>query len=319
MYIYEVKEASKYFEYGILGGSRFSALDNVSITIDEIPKIYSIAGESGCGKTTLAKMLLRMLKADRGTILYKGKNLWKLSRKYVKDFYKEVQPIFQDPYDTFNPHENVNSYLIKITKNILGLNNEGEIKKRIQDALEFVGLSYDIVKGKKPNEFSGGQLQRVSLARSIIPNPKVLIADEPASMLDASLRINVLNLFRDIKDRKKNIILYITHDLATSYYLCDYIFIIYRGTIVEHGSIQSVIDNPLHPYTKTLIRALPDYRRRKEWFEEKFKTSSIELKEFLIEGCKYANQCPHASIKCFKNRPPTVEVQKEHYVACWLT
>ncbi|MEM1515590.1 MAG: ABC transporter ATP-binding protein [Candidatus Bathyarchaeia archaeon] len=318
MYIYEVKNASKYFEYGILGSFKFPAVDDVNITIDEKPSIYAIAGESGCGKTTLAKMFLRILKADRGTILYRGKNIWKLSGDALKNFYKEVQPVFQDPYDTFNPHENVDNYLIKTAKNLLGLNDEKEVRKRVQDVLDFVGLSYDTIKGKKPREFSGGQLQRVALARSIIPNPKVLIADEPVSMLDASLRINILNFFRDIKNKEKSIIIYITHDLATSYYLSDYIFIMYRGSIVEHGAIQSIVDNPLHPYTQTLLKALPDYRKRDEWFKEEFKPPGIELEEFLIKGCKYANQCPHASERCFKNRPHEIEAEKEHYVACWL-
>jgi len=148
--------------------------------------------------------------------------------------------------------------------------------------------------------------------------PWVLIADEPVSMLDASLRVNILNLFREVKDEKGITIIYITHDLATVYYLSDYIFIMYRCSIIEHGSIQSVVDNPLHPYTQTLIKALPDYRRRKEWFKEEFKPPGIELKEFLIKGCKYANQCPHASTKCFKTRPPMVEVQEDHHIACWL-
>ncbi len=145
MYIYEVKGISKYFRYGILGGSTFPAVDNVSFSIDEKPRIYTIAGESGCGKTTLAKMLLRILRPSKGVILYKEKNLWKLDRKNLKSFYKEVQPVFQDPYDTFNPHENVDRYLIKTAKNILGLKDEREIKKKLQDILAFVGLSYDMV------------------------------------------------------------------------------------------------------------------------------------------------------------------------------
>jgi peptide/nickel transport system ATP-binding protein len=318
MYIYEAKNVSKYFEYGVLGGFKFPAVDEVNITVDETPRAYAIAGESGCGKTTLAKMFLRILKADRGIILYKGKNLWKLGGNDLKNFYKEVQPVFQDPYDAFNPHENVDNYLIKAAKNLLGLNDEREVKKRVQDALDFIGLSYDIIKGKKPREFSGGQLQRISLARSLIPNPKVLIADEPVSMLDASIRINILNFLRDIKNKENIIILYITHDLSTSYYLSDYIFIMYRGNIIEHGSIRSVMDNPSHPYTQTLLKVLPDYRKREEWFKEEFKPPGIELKEFLIKGCKYVNQCPYVLERCFKNRPPTIEIENDHYVACWL-
>jgi len=318
MYIYEVKGISKYFRYGILGGSTFPAVDNVSFSIDEKPRIYTIAGESGCGKTTLAKMLLRILRPSRGMILYKEKNLWKLDRKNLKSFYKEVQPVFQDPYDAFNPHENVDRYLIKTAKNILGLKDEREIKKKLQDILAFVGLSYDMVVGRKPREFSGGQLQRVSIARSLIPDPKVLILDEPVSMLDASFRVNLLNLFKDIKDKKKTTIIYITHDLATAYYLSDYIFIMYRGNIVEYGLMESVISNPLHPYTRTLIKALPDYRRREEWLKEEFKPPGIELKEFLIKGCKYVNECPHSLTACSENRPPMIEVEKGHYAACWL-
>jgi peptide/nickel transport system ATP-binding protein len=315
-FIIELKNVSKYYGYGLLGISRFAAVDGVSLGISNKPLINVIAGESGCGKTTLARIILRMVKPDKGQVLFNGKNLWRLNRKDLDEFYKSVQPIFQDPYDSFNPYEKLEIPLLKTAKKFLNVNDK-EIIAVVEKVLEVVGLSFDMIKGKKKDELSGGQLQRVAIARALIPSPKLLVADEPVSMLDATLRANILNIFKELKDRRGINILYITHDLATAYYIGDYIYIMFRGTIVEHGPIEKVLLEPLHPYTRTLIDALPSYEKRERFVKEPIELKEIELKEFLLRGCKYYYRCPYATKKCFEEKPPYIEASPNHYVMSW--
>jgi len=174
-----------------------------------------------------------------------------------------------------------------------------------------------MIKGRRKDEISGGQLQRVAIARALIPNPKLLVADEPVSMLDATLRANILNIFKELKDRRGISLLYITHDLNTAYYIGDYIYIMFRGTIVEHGHIEKVLSEPLHPYARTLIDALPSYEKRERYIKESIELKETELKEFLLKGCKYYYRCPYATKKCFTEKPPYIETSPNHYVMCW--
>jgi len=316
----ELIDVSKYFGYGIIGLTRFPAVDGVSLTISsEKPEVLTLVGESGCGKSTLAKIILRILRPTSGIAKYMGKNMWKLSRSEVKRFIRDVQPIFQDPMDTFNLFESVEGYLINAAKSLLKLDREEAIEK-ISQVLEFVGLTFDKVRGKRPQEFSGGELQRVSIARALLVQPKLIVADEPVSMLDASLRINILNFLRRAKEELEISILYITHDLATANYIGEKIFVMYRGSIVEHGDIEKVINEPLHPYTKVLLESLPDYRKGKEWFKKQLPQtlrSVVEVREMLLKGCKYIYYCPFKSQQCYE-KPIMIEVGKEHEVACWM-
>jgi len=312
----ELVNVSKFYGFGLLGISKFPAVDDVSLSIPNKPSIYVLAGESGCGKTTLAKIMLRIVKPDKGKILFKNKDLWKLSKDELKEFYRTIQPVLQDPYDTFNPYEKLEVPLLKTAKKLLGVNDE-EARSIVEKVLEMVGLSLDMIMGKRRDELSGGQLQRVSIARSLIPRPKLLITDEPVSMLDASLRVNILNIFRKLRDEEGLAILYITHDLATAYYIGDYIYIMFRGSIIEGGPIEKVISEPLHPYTSALISALPSYEKREIFFKEKVEMKVVELKEFLLKGCKYYYRCPYAQQKCFEEKPPMVKVSSERFVSCW--
>jgi len=316
--VLELNNVSKYFSYGIFGTLRFPAVDGVSLSLGNEPQIIIIAGESGCGKSTLAKLALGFLKPDRGNVYYKGRDIWKMGHKEKKLFMKEVQPIFQDPYDTFNPVEPVENYLKKTAKTFYN-NAEGkEIENIIDSVLSYVGLSYDEIKGKKPSELSGGQLQRASIARALLAQPRIIIADEPVSMIDASLRINILNLFKNIKDERGISILYITHDLATAFYISDFIAIMFRGTIVEIGRTKEFIEKPSHPYTKILMESVPDYRKRSAWLSEEIEVKALEIREFRLPGCKYTDRCPFAMDICRTRRPSLIEISKEHYVSCWL-
>jgi peptide/nickel transport system ATP-binding protein len=314
--IVELKNVSKYYGYGLLGISKFAAVDEVPLSISRKPLINVIAGESGCGKTTLAKIILKIVKPDKGQVVFNGKDLWKLDRKSLNDFYKSVQPIFQDPYDSFSPYEKLEIPLLKTATNLLDVDVKEAIAI-VEKVLEIVGLSFDMIKGRRKDEISGGQLQRVAIARALIPNPKLLVADEPVSMLDATLRANILNIFKELKDRRGISLLYITHDLATAYYIGDYIYIMFRGTIVEHGHIEKVLSEPLHPYARTLIDALPSYEKRERYIKESIELKETELKEFLLKGCKYYYRCPYATKKCFTEKPPYIEASPNHYVMCW--
>jgi peptide/nickel transport system ATP-binding protein len=311
---------SKYFGYGIIGLVRFPAVDGVSMEIScKEPEVTTIVGESGCGKSTLAKIMLRIIKPTYGIVEYLGKNLWRLKKSELRDFIKNVQPIFQDPMDTFNIFETVDSYLMSVARSLLKL-DRSEALEKISRTLEFVGLTFERVRGKRPFEFSGGELQRISIARALLANPKLIVADEPVSMIDASLRINILNYLRKAKERLGISMIYITHDLATASYIGDKIYVMYRGSFVEQGNIDIVIKNPLHPYTKVLLESLPDYRKGREWFKIKsvqIYQTSTEIHEMLLKGCKYLLYCPFKSEKCY-GRPPMIEVEKNHYVACWL-
>ncbi|MEM4757512.1 MAG: ABC transporter ATP-binding protein [Desulfurococcaceae archaeon] len=313
--IFELRNVSKYYGYGLLGLSKFAAVDNVDFSITNNPAIYVLAGESGCGKTTLAKMLLRIVKPDNGRILFLGKDLWKLKGNELKEYYKMVQPVFQDPYDTFNPYENLEIPLIKTAQKLLEIDRERAVEI-VAKALEIVGLDLDTIRGRKRSELSGGQLQRVSIARSLVVKPRLLIADEPVSMLDASLRANILNIFKRLKEQEKMTILYITHDLATAYYIGDHISIMFRGCIIEHGNIDEVLKNPLHPYTITLLESLPDYSKKDKFLRERVELKETELQEFLIKGCKYYYRCPSPSEKCYETRPAFIEARPGHFVAC---
>ena len=210
----------------------------------------------------------------------------------------------------------MDNYLVATSMNYGGAKTKEEAREAVGKALNFVGLSLEDVFGKYPHEFSGGQLQRASIARALITNPQLLIADEPVSMVDASLRMSILNIFMDLKEKFKMNIIYITHDLSTAYYLSDDIAVMYRGSILEHGDAKKVLTDPLHPYTKILMQCLPEPDPKKRWKEE-IKLSGLEIKEFEALNCKFANRCPRAMDVCFKKKPPDIKVGGRT-VKCWL-
>jgi peptide/nickel transport system ATP-binding protein len=312
-----IDNVTKMYGYGLLGLKKFKALDSVSMDIDlGEPKIVVIAGETGSGKTTLLRIIMGVVKPEYGKVLYKGYNIHKLRGSAVKWYRREVQPVFQDPYETFNPLRRIDSYFYDTVYNILEIKSRDEVERRIDEALKFVGLSLDRVAGKYPHEFSGGELQRISIARALLTHPKILLADEPVSMLDATLRASILNLLKDLKEKLNMVVIYVTHDLATAYYIGDYISILYRGTLVEYGPITKVYQEPKHPYTNALLESIlePDPTLREKYLV--IRPSAIEIKEFLLPGCRYANRCLYAKDICWYKLPPFIEVNGT-YVRCW--
>jgi ABC-type oligopeptide transport system ATPase subunit len=255
----EVRDVTRsYSSGGLFARRRVAAVDGVSFRLAaERPEIFTIVGESGSGKTTLARMILAMLAPSAGTIRFKGADLSTIGGGRARlAFMKQVQPIFQNPFEAFNPMKRVDRYLFVTARRMAGLSTETEIAEATDRALVSVGLSLAEIRGRFPHELSGGQLQRVAIARALISRPALLVADEPVSMIDASLRASIVNLLRDLRDRLGVSIIYITHDLATAYYISDRILIMRQGKAVESGDARTVLDNPQHPYSQLLKQSV---------------------------------------------------------------
>jgi peptide/nickel transport system ATP-binding protein len=309
----EVKQLTKVFSLGsMLSRIRITAVDNVSFEVKPA-EIFALAGESGCGKSTTARMILGFEEPTSGKIIHKGKH-----NKQSKQVWKTegIQAIFQDPFSTFNPLRVVDRYFFETVQNYkLAKTKEASIEL-IDQRLRLIGLSYDEFAGKYPSEFSGGQLQRISIARALLTDPTLLIADEPVSMVDASLRMSIVNLFKKLTDEFGVSVLYITHDLATAYYMCDRIAIMFRGNIVEIGSVEQVLMDPKHPYTQLLRASIPEADPNKRW-SERINLSELEHEEYLRVGCKFAGRCPHVMDHC-KTEPPSDIQIGEALVKCHL-
>jgi len=248
----EVNSVTKSFAAGgFFRRKRFDAVKNVSFTLEsDKAEIVSIVGESGSGKSTLARMILAAHAASSGTIRFRGRDLSTLrSTSDRLAFMREVQPIFQNPFEAFNPMKPVERYLRATAVRFTDAEGESGINAAMDEALRKVGLSLVEIRGRFPHELSGGQLQRVAIARALIPGPSLIVADEPVSMVDASLRVAIVNLFRMLRDEMGMAIIYITHDLATAYYVSDRILIMRYGEVVESGDAKEVLAAPKHPYS----------------------------------------------------------------------
>ena len=312
----EIQNVSKIFRIGgMLMGKKLVANDDISLSIDAgKPVILSIVGESGCGKSTLCKMILRLYKPDMGDIKLDGKSYADKKTYDPKQFKLDVQPIFQNPFETFSARKTVDSYLFNTALRLGICKNHAEAEKLIDETLRNVGMSLEVVKGKYPTQFSGGELQRVSIARALITKPKLIIADEPVAAIDASMKMNIVNLFKDLKDKYKVSFIYITHDLSTAYYVSDYIATLYRGGLIEYGPAKEIMDNPAYPYTELLMNAVP--RVGDKW-DESMVMPDMEDKEFAISYCKFAPRCPYATDECRKKRPDMIQLGGERKVLCF--
>ncbi len=251
----DVRDVSKRFTMGGLLGRRVvEAVVDASFSLSaETPEIFTIIGESGSGKTTLARMILGLEDPTSGEILFRGQKVdRRAGRARRLEFMSQVQPVFQNPFEAFNPLKKIERYLDSTARRFLHTSDRAVIDRAMDEALQKVGLSLAEVRGRFPHEMSGGQLQRCAIARALIPNPPLLIADEPVSMVDASLRMSIVNLLRSLRDDLGVSVIYITHDLATAYYISNRLIIMQRGRIVEMGDARTVLDNPEHPYSRLL-------------------------------------------------------------------
>jgi len=258
-HVLELDHVRKQFRSGGLFSSRIvDAVKDVSFTLEaDHPEVFAIVGQSGSGKSTLANMILGSELPSSGAIKVHGVDI--TERRRGKDriaFMSRVQPIFQNPFEAFNPLTRIDSYLFSTARRFRGAESRIDQEAQADEALQLVGLSIDEVRGRYSHELSGGQLQRIAVARALIPKPDLIIADEPVSMVDASLRMSIVNLFRDLRDQLGVTIIYITHDLATAYYIADRLIIMKSGEVVEEGPAKEVLDNPQHPYSRALRDAV---------------------------------------------------------------
>ena len=294
-----------------------TAVNNLSLAISEDePTILTVAGESGSGKTTLAMLLLGFLSPTGGQILYRGKDIYSLKGEEKMIFRREVQAVFQDPFAVFNPFYHVDHLLSVPIKRFKLAHSKKEMQEKMIEALSAVGLHPQDILGRFPHQLSGGQRQRINVARALLLRPKILVADEPVSMVDASLRANILETLSTLHSDYGVTIIYITHDLTTAYHISKSIIVLYRGTVMEVGDIEAVINNPQHPYTRLLIDSIPWPDLSRRWGETEIKAKEAELDD-KSEGCKFLSRCPFAMDKC-KFPPPLYRLSEYQAASCYL-
>lgn len=321
--ILEIQNLQKWFPVrtGILsffGEKKYvRAVDDVSFNIVEGDSLC-IVGESGCGKTTLARTILRLVEPTGGKAFFRGKNIFEKNREELRELRLKMQIIFQNPFEVLDPRLPVRT-LVGESLSIHNLvEDEEELEKRVLEALEDVRLipAEDFAR-RYTHELSGGQLQRVCVARSLILKPELIIADEPVSMLDASIRTEVMNLMEDLKKEHGLTYIFITHDLAQARYIGDNIIVMYLGRIAEMGPMEEVIQNPVHPYTKALVSNVPipdpDEQRDRIMLPGETPTP-IDLPP----GCRFKPRCQEFGESCREEEPVLREVSPGHWVSCWL-
>lgn len=294
------------------------ALQDFSLTLrEDRPTVIAIAGESGSGKTTLARLLLGIIQPTSGRITYRGRELHEMDKQERKVFRREVQAIFQDPFEVYNPFYKVDHVLTTPLAKFGLAKSPGEATEKIHNALEKVGLRPEETLGRYPHQVSGGQRQRIMIARALLLHPRVILADEPVSMVDASLRATILESLLKLHEELGISLLYITHDLTTAYQLCDEIYILYRGAVVEVGSVERVIKQPKHPYTQLLVSSIPLPDPRSRWGGVDQTALQTET-EVVTNGCRFAGRCPHVMEICRQAPPPLYAEDPQRRVACYL-
>jgi oligopeptide/dipeptide ABC transporter ATP-binding protein len=312
----ELRGVSKVFGSG---ASRNVALDDFSLAISgDVPSFTAVAGESGSGKTTLARLLLGFAEPTSGEVLYRGKNLWKMSSKDWLAFRHEVQAVFQDPFAVFNPFYKVDHLLTVPIRKLRLARSRDEERRAMVEALQAVGLRPEETLGRYPHQLSGGQRQRVTIARALLLRPRLIIADEPVSMVDASLRATILESLRKLYQDYGISFLYITHDLTTAYQISRNIIVLYRGSVAEVGDVDRVIKEPKHPYSQLLISSIPEPDVDRRWADDQAVPAASESNGRGSHGCKFADRCPFVMAICREQVPPLFRTDDRRAASCFL-
>ena len=317
----EVHNATKIYRGGFLRpGQQLVALQNFNLTIPQKPAtITAIAGESGSGKTTLANLILGFISPTSGQILYRGQNTLTMSTRQKLDYARQVQAIFQDPYAVYNPFYRVKHIFDLVIKNFKLAHSQEAARDLIEEALKMVGMRGEEVLEKYPHQLSGGQRQRMMVARAYLLKPSLIVADEPVSMVDASLRAMILDIMLKLREQQNISFLYITHDLSTAYQVCDDIYVLYQGSIAEKGDTVRVIENPKHPYVQMLIESIPVPDPNQKWDTDVTLPREEELRSQVDVGCRFYPRCPYRMDRCLIKQPPLFQIDSgDHQAACYL-
>lgn len=313
----EARRVTKVFGGGLFDQTKTVALTDFSMAIaGDTPTITAVVGESGSGKTTLARLLLGITTPSQGNVLYKGKDLRRLSSQESQAFLSDVQVIFQDPFEVYNPFYRVDHVLTTPIAYMKLAQSQEEQQRLIEEALETVGLRPEETLGRYPHQLSGGQRQRVMVARALIIKPRIILADEPVSMIDASLRATVLGSLQRLKEEFGISILYITHDLTTAFQISDNMIVLYRGAVVETGSVDLIVQAPNHPYTQLLVGSIPVADPDHPWTAEG--EAALADQKQNATACRFVDRCPAAMTKCLQQSPPLYQTDAQRAVACFL-
>jgi len=312
--ILSIRNMKKHFDLG--QGKILKAVDNFSIDIKR-GETFGLVGESGCGKSTAGRTIIRLYEATDGEVIFNGENVHKLSGRKMRDFHRNMQMVFQDPYASLNPRMTVGN-IIAEGLDIHGVASGSKRRERVVELLDAVGLNAEHA-GRFPHEFSGGQRQRIGIARALAIEPQFIIADEPISALDVSVQAQVVNLFKKLQKDRGLTYLFIAHDLAMVKHISDRIGVMYLGNLVEVTTSKELYAKPLHPYTESLLSAIPipdpEIERRRERIILKGEVPSPLNPP---SGCPFRTRCPKAMDQCAVTMPPMKEVEPGHFVACHL-
>jgi oligopeptide/dipeptide ABC transporter ATP-binding protein len=291
------------------------AVEDVSFMIPRA-KTLGLVGESGCGKTTVARLILRLLDADEGQILYNGQDIAELDEREMKPLRKEIQIVFQDPYGSLNPRMTVGQSIAE-GLSIAGIRERSRQKQRLETLLKMVGMS-PASSDRYPHEFSGGQRQRIGIARALSVEPALIICDEPISALDVSIQAQIINLLKDLQKQLELSYLFISHDLNVVGYLCDSVAVMYKGFIMEYAPADTLFDNPVHPYTHLLLSAVPDSEHPLENGPQALTDQTPDRLD-PTAGCSFQDRCPLAEDRCRQGRIDFEMMGQDHLVRCWKT